>query len=244
MDGELSWLVLSENVGSWLAQLFLVGGSSTVIAYGVFRWLGSKWIETKFARQLESARHDNAKELEQLKVQLDSSLKNRLRLEEKRFQAILAIWTALKDAQGKLLISISPLKQYPSILGLRPDKQQALLRELGLTEWQTSEVLEASDRQKALQKVIDRCRFNDAAMEFNKLDQVTRAHELFFEPALFTKIRDVCDKMHSSLVSRELAISEDDHAMGREAWMEYSKECVPLISELVAELRSLLGEAQ
>lgn len=233
---------MAIDIQSIIVTIVTAGGGGALVALGIFKSLGSGWLEAQFSKQLEAFRHDKAKELEHLRAEVDGALKARLRLQEKQFEAILNIWEALKTAQEKLLRSISPLQQYSDIRRMDDQARDEYFSSFDLQQWQKKEILSSIDVQDSFSRMVDRKRFLEAATAFSTFDRATRSNELFFEPETFQSLRSVCDKMHSSLVSREIAIDDGDRTFGRQAWDEYDKECVPLIKNLVLEFRDLLAK--
>lgn len=239
---EYDWgRTMDLDVVSIATALLAAGGGGAAVAFGLFRKMGSSWLDAKFAQKLEAFRHDRAKEMERLRAEIDGALRARVRFQERQFDACLEIWNSLKETQSKLLVSISPLQQYSDLRRMSDEARLEYLNSFDLQKWQLEEILKADDIQKSFQKMVDGRRFSDAAKAFSDFDRATRSNELFFEPELYKLLRSICDKMHSSLVAKEIAISESDHKMSREAWTEYDKECVPLVHELVAEMRKILN---
>lgn len=216
------------------------GGGGAVIAFALFKRFGDAWLQAKFDQKLEAYRHDRAKEMERLRAEIDGALRARVRLQEKQFEACLDIWNALKDAQSKLLASISPLQQYADIRRLNEKARIEYLSSFDLQKWQVNEIIEDADIQDRFVQTVNRMRFNTAAQAFSEFDRVTRSYELFLEPETFALIRSVADAMHSSLISKEISINERDHKLGADAWTEYDKNCVPLVKKLVSQLQDLL----
>lgn len=232
---------MEVDIASIFLAVLSAGGGGALVAFALFQRLGDAWLEAKFAERLEAFRHDRAKELERLRAEIDGALRARVRLQEKQFEACLEIWNALKEAQSKLLVSISPLQQYSDIRRLSEDARVEYLSSFDFQKWQVDEVLMAADIQGRFVEMINRMRFNAAAQAFSKFDRVSRSYELFLKPETFALIRSVADAMHSSLVSKELAIDGCDHSSGPQAWKEYDKDCVPLVKNLVSELQKLLN---
>lgn len=221
--------------------IFATAGGGAAVAYAMFRKLGSAWLDARFSERLESFRHDRAKEMAHLRAEIDGTLRARVRYQEKQFEACLCVWNALKEAQSKLLVSVSPLQQYADFNRINEAAQLDYLASLDLKQWEKDEILNADVPQETLVSTINGRNFWRAATAFSEFDRVTRANELFFDPVVYELIRSVCDKMHASLVSKEISIEEDDHSLSREAWKEYNNECTPLIHQLVQELRELLS---
>ena len=53
-----------DDLLTFLGELVLFGGGGVAVAYVAFRFLLRAWIEEKFAKRLESFRHEQAKELQ------------------------------------------------------------------------------------------------------------------------------------------------------------------------------------
>lgn len=230
---------MDTDLQSLFWTVLTAGGGGAVVAYGVFKNLAGGWLEAQFSKRLEAFRHDKAKELEHLRAEIDGALSARIRLQERQFEAMLSVWEALKIAQEKLLISISPLQQYSDLSKMDQAAREEYLRTFDLQVWQEKEILEASNVQASFSQMIDRMRFSEAAAAFGEFDRETRSKELFFDPETFELVRSVCDKMHGALVSREIGFDEAGAGgFRRQAWDEYDKECVPLIKKLVSEFRS------
>ena len=228
------------DILSVLLSVIGAGGGGALVAYSLFRRFGDAWLQAKFNEKLEAYRHDRATELERLRTDIDGALQARVRLQEKQFEACLTIWNALKDAQSKLLVSISPLQQYTDIQRMSEEARTEYLSSFDLQTWQVNEIMAAENSQKLFEKTINWMRFNAAAKAFSEFDRVTRSYELFFEPETFALIRSLADAMHSSLVSKEMAIEDIDRKLGVEAWRKYDKECVPLVKALIPKLQELI----
>lgn len=54
----------------FVLQMLAYGGGSAVVAYLLFQRLGKTWIENKFAQRLDQLRHQQALELQRLRVEI------------------------------------------------------------------------------------------------------------------------------------------------------------------------------
>jgi cell division protein FtsB len=66
-----------------MGRIVAVGGSSAAIAYGLFCWFGKGWLEQQFNKQLERLKHDQQKEIEQLRHQINSLFSRVSKIHEK-----------------------------------------------------------------------------------------------------------------------------------------------------------------
>lgn len=231
---------MEADVAKIIVAMLSAGGGGAFVAFSLFKRLGDAWLQTKFSEKLEDFRHERAKEMERLRAEIDGALQARIKFQEKQFEACLEIWNALKEAQSKLLDSISLIQQYSDIKRLSDEARIEYLSSFDLQKWQVKEILSASDIQNRFVETVSRMRFNSAAQAFSNFDKVTRMHELLLKPETFALVRSVANAMHSSLVSKEISLDSSDHALGREAWSEYEKHCVPLIKRLVPQLQELI----
>lgn len=220
-----------------LLTILAAGGGGAVVAYLVFKSLGTAWLEGKFAEKLESFRHEKAKELERFRAEIDGSLKSQDRFDERHLEGVLEIWDALKFAQQKTLATVSPIQQYANLRGMTDETLDDLLSEFSLKAWQIDSVKNASDRQEEFTRIINLKRFGEAGIAFNSLDKITRSHELFFDEETFGFIREVLDKLHSTLIEKELALEDVDRRQGHKAWQTYENDFVPASIELTKLFR-------
>jgi len=72
----------------WPGQVVLWLGGATVTAFAAFKFLASKWIENKFATQLEAHKHEPAKELEELRHRINSAFSRLTKIHEKEFEVL------------------------------------------------------------------------------------------------------------------------------------------------------------
>jgi hypothetical protein len=222
--------------------LITAGGGGAIVAFALFRWLGTTWLETKFSERLEAFRHEKAKELERLRADIDGSLQVRLRFQERQFESTVVVWDALKSTQVKMVSCLSPLQQYSNISQMDDDARAEYLSSFDLQKWQEREILGASDAQEIFMKMVDRKRFGEAAKAFSEFDQIVRSKELFFNLEVYAILRSITDEMHNALITKEMALDDPDRRLSREAWDIYEKKCNPKIGEFSAIGRTLLSE--
>ena len=179
-----------------------------------------------------------------LRADIDGSLRSRLRLQERQFESMVNIWGVLKNAQEKLGVLLSPLQSYSDIRRMDAEARQEYMQSFDLQEWQRKEILASGDVQKSFSSMIDRKRFNEAAIAFNVYDKATRANEIFFSEEIFTKLRSIADCMHSALVDKELSLDDADRALSQSAWKTFEKDCIPKVGEFASFARKLLSETE
>lgn len=98
----------------------LTGGALTIflssgaIAYGFFRFLGSKWIESKFSVRLEAFKHEQQKELADLKAKIDVQFDRVKKFNEREYEILPKAWELLVIAEGDINEAIKEYENYTS----------------------------------------------------------------------------------------------------------------------------------
>nr|WP_198980321.1 hypothetical protein [Herbaspirillum sp. ASV7] len=84
------------------------------VAYAAAKFLMSKyaeqWIENKFKVSLENLRHEQAKTIAMLKVDVDSLLAGRLKIQDKEFESLGTAWQMLSDLMVEMSGFMSPAR--------------------------------------------------------------------------------------------------------------------------------------
>ena len=118
-----------SSVFKFLLQVLAYGGGGAAVAYLLFQSLGKSWIENKFAEKLEQLRHQQALELQRLRVAIDSMLSGAIKLQDKEFDVLPEAWAKLDDAHGMVSSLVSPMQQYADV-----DRMNAVELEEHLSE--------------------------------------------------------------------------------------------------------------
>ena len=101
-----------DEVLRFLGEVVLYGGGSATVAFLLFQYLGKGWIDARFAERLEAFKHEQAKELQRMKVEVESVLSGALkvsvqpsRLDSRRsFKEgvhLFRRWTPWRRGQGR-----------------------------------------------------------------------------------------------------------------------------------------------
>ena len=229
-----------QTVGDILVGLLVYGGGPTAIAYVVFRFLGVKWIESKFAAQLEAERHRHAKELQELKKRLDSELSRVIKLQDREFAVLTEAWDLLQDALGEVTALVSLFRQYPDLSRLSDERLTEWLAGSRLGDVHRNEVKGAADRNKHYQSLIFWYELHDAKNAWLKYRTYINKNSIFLRPELSDSFQKINGIMWDALVSREVGQEANDTKFWVEASQKMRNEITPLIEDLRKQVRELL----
>ncbi|MGA2589606.1 MAG: hypothetical protein ABSH32_06805 [Bryobacteraceae bacterium] len=166
-----------DGIWNWLQSFLSVGAPLILLAFGLFKWFGQKWIEQRLViglekfkagqqNELEEFKSEQQKELERLRHRLSSRIS---KIHEKEFEVLPKSWLMLNDLHGSVALALDltfkiypdfrmlPGAQFEEFLTVSPasrlsDYQKEALRKLQ----------DASDRRKYFTDAMAGINFDDA----------------------------------------------------------------------------------
>jgi len=227
-------------VGDFVGSMILYGGGSAAVAYVIFRFLGEKWIESKFSAQLESVKHEHAVELQDLKKKIDAELSRTIKIQDQEFTVLPKAWGLLHEALGQLAVVVSMFRQYPDLSQMPKERLEEWAKGCRLTDVHKAELIAAPDKNKFYQSIIFWYELNDARNAWVHYRDFINRNSIFLRPALrdvFLKINGI---MWDALISREVGHEANDYKMWGEASKKVRDEIEPLVKELEARVQAVL----
>jgi hypothetical protein len=222
---------LSDQVFQYVGQLVFIGGGGAAVAYALFQYLGKSWIESRFAERLEAFKHQQALELQRLRVQIESMLNGALKLQELEFTVLPEAWKKLDAAYGLTRWITASLQQYPSLEGLTDAELEETLSNSKLLESQRAKVRAARagrDRDKIYQDLIRWQRLNRARKAAVDLETYVVGNGLFLPPTLKQQFSEITPVIWSAITMAESSLQFEDHKMRSAAAEELQSNAEPL----------------
>jgi hypothetical protein len=145
---------MSQAIFELVGKLVIWALASVGSAYFLFRFFAQKWIENKFAERLESLKHDQAKEIQRLRIEIESMLSGTLKMQDLEFAVIPEAWEKLFDAFQLMRWVVSPLQQYPDVENMDTARLDEFLATCELLETQKHEI-RSTESQNRTQKYIE-----------------------------------------------------------------------------------------
>lgn len=97
------------------AKLIAAGGGGAIVAYGLFHRFGRSWLDQHFAKQLQQLKHDQQKEIEQVRYQINSEFSRISKIHEKEFEILPEAWKLLQQAYGSVSQVASSFRRDPNL---------------------------------------------------------------------------------------------------------------------------------
>jgi len=224
-----------------LTSLLVAGGGGAIVAYSIFKTLGTGWLENKFAQRLENFRHEKAKEIERLRAEIDGSLKARIRHQEKEFETLSQCWHLMNIAYGAVTDFVSPFQQYQDINSMSANLRREFVEKLDVLPAQRSEILQSSNPFSTYKSIVHLIKNNLANRTVAEFNNCVYRLDIFMDLEISNDFKEVLRSLNSSIVSMEVGTEASDVKMKREAWQELKDKCAPMVDKLSKKLRSRVG---
>ena len=191
----------TEGLLQFLGQMLAYGGGSAAVAYLLFQWLGKTWIENKFAQRLDQLRHQQALELQKLRVEIDAMLSGALKLQEKEFSVLPEAWAKLDEAHGLVAWLVSPTQRSADVGRMNSVQLEEFLANTEFAESQKDEVRHSHDKDRTYQGIVFWQRLHKVKKAFGELQGFVARNGIFSDRGTG---REVLEDVGNALVSRHL----------------------------------------
>src|SRR6266849_6971153 len=141
---------MTGEVLKTLGSILAAGGGGAVVAWGIFAKFSDGWLAEKFAKRLETFKHEQAKELEHLRHTITSLFSRISKIHEKEFEVLPTAWHKLHQAYGRVSHVCSALKQTPDLDQMNTKLFEAFVADYKLHEARKKDLLQlqASNRNQ------------------------------------------------------------------------------------------------
>jgi hypothetical protein len=232
---------MEQEIFKLLGKLIIYGGGTAAMAYGLFRFLGEKWIENKFAEKLEAYKHKQQQELEQTRYTINSLFSRVSKIHEKEFEVLPEAWSQMHDALFSLTRFTKPFKQYPNVDAMTEPQLDNFLKQSPIAEFQKQTLKEERNKLEYYRECVFYHELNEVKKACSTFHTYTQKNSIFLSPDLKEYFSKIDDLMWDAAVDKEVGHEAQDREMKKEAWKKVKEEVIPLknkIEELVqARLR-------
>lgn len=201
-------LELAQKIAALIGTAVLALGGLTGLALWLFKLFGEKWISNKFAERLEAFKHDQQKEIEHLRFEINKLFDRTTKLHQREFDVLPKAWSLLVTSFNAAMSMTAELQQYPDIRPMTPAHLEEFLSKSPLDGWQKDELRNAADRNKYYQDAIFWHRFNSVRNDLRRCAVFLRRMGIFIPPALKEKFAKIEDLIWNALVEYELNKNE------------------------------------
>ncbi len=221
-----------------ILAVITAGGGGAVVSLVAFRFLAISWLENKFEERLESYRHENAKELQSLRANVDGALSRTVKAQEKEFEVLTECWALAGFAHGTTGEFVSRIKTYSDVGRLSDDGLIEYLEKFDFSNSEKSEIMDATDRTE---KFIDRMFWLQRNLSHKNVVNFNNylfSNQVFIEESVYVELKEVCSGLFGIIRDYQLSHEEDDRSMSTDAERRFRHEISPQLTALAPLIRS------
>jgi hypothetical protein len=223
---------MNEAFLQFIGEIVLYGVGAAGIAYGLFVFLGKKWIENRFATRLQEYKSAQDKELENIKYRINALFSRVTRIHDKEYEVLPTAWSKLHDAREYIGSLVSPLQQYPDFNRLNESEIRRILTEHRWDEHQIKELLNANDKIEHFKDKIFWQRLNEARSKFSDFHAYIIRNRIFLSQQLKERFNKADDLLWDSLVMREVGEEAKDFKMIHDSYKKLRDNIELVISNI------------
>jgi hypothetical protein len=231
----------ANAVWSFLGQVVAYGGGAAVIAYLLFQYLGKTWIENKFAERLDQLRHQQAMELQRLRVEIDALLSGAIKLQEKEFDVLPEAWAKLDEAHSLVGHLVARVHEYADLSKMNAERLDEFLGDTDFTPTQKDEIRKSHDRNRTYQELVFWHRLHRVRAAFAALQTFVARNGIFLPPELKQKFEKMAQALWSAIASKQVGHESKDWNMQREGWQTIQEQTEPLYKAIEADIHCGCG---
>jgi hypothetical protein len=231
---------MPDALVKFLFELLAYGGGSAAIAYFLFQFLGKTWIENKFAQRLEQLKHQQALEVQRLRVEIDSMLSGAIKLQDREFDVLPKAWQKLDEAHGLVSWLVAPMQSYPDLDRMDSQELSEFFDASELRDSQRQRISNASKKTDAYIDIIFWHRLNKVRSSIGQLRDFVAANGIFLPPELKDKFVKVVELLWSALTAKQVGVEAKDYKLQTQGWEKIKSDVEPLYKSIEAEIQARL----
>ncbi len=223
-----------------IGALVVGGGAITGLSLWLFKTFASRWLDQKFARELEEFRHGHQTELQRLRLQIDTLLDRTIKLHAKEFEVLPEAWSLLSDAFSETQTIAMAFVQYPNVSGMTGRRLDEFLEGTQLANWQKDELRSATDKNRYYADALQWQGLNCASKARNRFHSYIIKNGIFIPDDIREKFFAINDLMIHAFVERQMSLSYPNLEQKFDAAQALSRQGAPIVEVLQKDLHDRL----
>lgn len=172
-------------------------------AYGLFKWLGGKWLENKFAERLQNLKAEQDRTIRHVQSTIDREIHRAKKLYDNEFIALSESWKLLRAAYDFSASTIASMTA--NVSQMNGEELERHLAKRGMEEWQRSELagMTGDARQDEYWRWSEWQRAVECDKRWRECRQQIDSTSIFFPPGYPERFRELADMICASNVEYE-----------------------------------------
>lgn len=240
---ELAEGIRNADLVIKILQIFGISLAASVgLAYFLFRTFSAKWLEEKFQERLESFKHAQQKELEELRLKINTLFDRTVKLHQREFEVLPEAWAKLNDAYWQSLPFLSAFQQYPDLARMSPQQFLDFVHESKLDHWMKEELKHkvGQDRNSYYIENIYWIRLQDVVTKVREAHVFILKNGIFLPEPIRTKFLSLSDMIWFAVHENQFNKQHQIRPEKRDKQQEFQDKGEELLKNLEKEVSERL----
>jgi hypothetical protein len=189
-----------KAIAQLIGTIVIAGGFLSIFIYQIFKYLGAKWLDSKFEARLQALKHSHDKELEALRYKIAGMLDRTAKLHQREFEVLPEAWTKLYTTYWNAIQLISPLQERPDFQRMTALELDEFIEKWDIPDSQKQGFRKAQDKGLFYREKIDFIRLNKIEHMARDIGQYIGTSGIFISPAIRTEIEDIIQRIWKALI--------------------------------------------
>lgn len=198
-----------EIIFQAIGKFIVAGGGLVAISYGLFKYLGRKWLDEKFSERLEAYKHEQQKEIERLRFKINALLDRATKFHQREYEVLPEAWSLLNDSFWKASSFLHPLQQYPDLDKMTPTQLEEYISNCPFNKWEIEELKASTTKTDYYIKRIFWHTIHDIKSTARDCHVYLAKNGIFLQPDLLEKFRTIDDAIWKALNQKEISERHD-----------------------------------
>jgi hypothetical protein len=135
-----------NDILDFVIKFLVAGGGGAAVAVWLCKLFGEKWLNTKFEERLASFRHEHQKEIERLRLRINTLMDRTTKLHQREFDVLPEAWGRINDAYDKICGGM--FRFDPNLENMTEAQLDHFLSKSSLADWEKNELKAADDKNR------------------------------------------------------------------------------------------------
>jgi len=192
------------NFLATIGAVVVGAGAVGAFAWWLFRLFSEKWLNAKFEERLAAYRHEQQKELEHLKFEINAQMDRATKLHQREFEALPEAWARLMHAHGIIASLVSRHQSTPDLNSMKPDQMEDFVSNSKLVEWQRQVVRDAKDKTSAYRNQVEPFKIGRARKAGRRFYLYFRSNGIFIRDPIKQQFNKLDELLLAALAEHEM----------------------------------------
>ena len=227
---------LLSKIFEFIGKIIAVGGGIAVISYGILKYFGKKWMDTKFDERLERFKRFQNEELEKFRFQINSLFNRITKIHQKEFEVLPILWQKLLNTLGDIDLILGEDLTHPDFNHMKEAEIREILSKKEWGDYYISELIEANDKNVKYRESEFWHKFVKAQKSMADFHNYLWYNTIFLSADLYNEFKKLDNLIYESMADIETGkrISSKEHKeKALNKIREESKAYVSSLEELI-----------